>query len=76
MSRELPVFVLALRPDSDVDGIRALRAALKVLRNRFGLRVVKISKPKEVNAVLVTAPIAGRHRRSSRSAGGKARAIS
>ena len=39
---ERPVFVLALRPEPRVDGIRALRGALKVLKRRFGLRAVTV----------------------------------
>jgi hypothetical protein len=38
-----PTFVLVLRPLPGVDGIRALRAALKFLLRRFGLRVITIS---------------------------------
>jgi hypothetical protein len=37
-----PEFVLVLRPLPGVDGIRALRAALKFLLRRFGLCVVEI----------------------------------
>jgi hypothetical protein len=37
-------YVLILRPEPGIDGIRALRAALKYLLRRFGLRVVKISE--------------------------------
>jgi hypothetical protein len=36
-------YTLTLRPLPDVDGIKALRAALKVLLRRYGLRAVKIS---------------------------------
>jgi hypothetical protein len=35
-----PVFVVALRPLRHVDGIKALRALIKVALRRFGLRVV------------------------------------
>jgi hypothetical protein len=37
-----PVFVLRLLPLSGVDGVRALRAALKVLLRRFGLKALSI----------------------------------
>jgi hypothetical protein len=37
---ERPVFVIRLRPEKGVDGHRALRAVLKVLLRRFGLRAV------------------------------------
>ena len=37
-------YVLTLRPMPGVDGIRALRAALKFLLRRFGLRAVKIGE--------------------------------
>ena len=46
-SREMkgrPTFVLVLRPLPGVDGIRALRAALKFLLRRFSLRVVEIKE--------------------------------
>jgi hypothetical protein len=39
-----PVFVIALRPEPRVDGIRALRGALKTLKRRFGLRCVNIRR--------------------------------
>jgi hypothetical protein len=41
------VFVLRLVPLPDVDGIRALRAALKVLLRRFGLRCTSIKQDDE-----------------------------
>lgn len=37
-----PTYVLRLQPEPGVVGIRALRAALKVLLRRFGLRCVAI----------------------------------
>jgi hypothetical protein len=40
-NRQQPTYVLHLRPLPGIDGIRALRAALKILERRFGLRVVK-----------------------------------
>ena len=39
-----PVFVITLRPLPGVDPVRALRAALKLLLRRFGLRCVSISE--------------------------------
>jgi hypothetical protein len=35
-----PVFVIRIRAGSKVDAIHALRAALKVLGRRFGLRAI------------------------------------
>ena len=35
-----PVYVIRLRAEPQVDGIRALRAALKVLGRRFGLKAL------------------------------------
>jgi hypothetical protein len=37
-------FTLTLRPLPGVDGVRALRAALKILLRRFGLRVEHLLK--------------------------------
>ena len=37
-----PVFILALKPERDVDGFRALRGALKTLKRKFGLVAVDI----------------------------------
>jgi hypothetical protein len=37
-----PAFILILRPEPDVDPIRALRGALKVLLRRFGLRAISV----------------------------------
>ncbi len=45
--REQYVVVLEAMPD--VDGIRALRFALKVLLRRFGLKAIKI-EPMQINA--------------------------
>jgi hypothetical protein len=39
-----PTYVLRLRPEPDVDGIRALRAALKVLLRRFGLKAIEVKQ--------------------------------
>jgi hypothetical protein len=38
-------FVIVLRPAPGIDGIRALRAALKLLLRRFGLRAIKVEPP-------------------------------
>jgi hypothetical protein len=37
-----PTYVLRLRPEPGVAGLRALRAALKVLLRRFGLRCIEL----------------------------------
>jgi hypothetical protein len=42
MSKTSPIYVIRLKPRSGVDGIKALRAALKLLGRKFGLRAVKI----------------------------------
>jgi hypothetical protein len=41
------VFVIRLRAAPKVDAIRALRAALKVLGRRFGLRAISIRAESE-----------------------------
>jgi hypothetical protein len=45
MKSDRPVYVLALQPLPGVDGVRMLRQALKVLKRRFGLKVVTITQP-------------------------------
>ena len=37
-----PIFIVRLRPQPGVDGIRALRLALKVLLRRFGLKAIDV----------------------------------
>jgi hypothetical protein len=37
-------FTVTLRPQPNVDAVRALRAALKFLLRRFGLKAVKIGE--------------------------------
>ena len=44
MRTDRPTFVLVLRPEPGVEPIRALRAALKVLLRRFGLRCVGVTE--------------------------------
>jgi hypothetical protein len=46
------VFIVALRPERGIDGVRALRTALKVLLRRFGLRCIKVQEaaPPDRNA--------------------------
>jgi hypothetical protein len=46
---ERPVFVVRLRADPEIDGIKALRLALKILWRRFGLKCLsaQIEKPKD-----------------------------
>jgi hypothetical protein len=43
-----PTFVITLRAAPDVDAIRALRWALKLLLRKFGLRCVSIEQTKEI----------------------------
>jgi hypothetical protein len=51
-----PVYVLRLRAGSKVDAIRALRAALKVLGRRFGLRAISIKAESESDQAQRRAP--------------------
>jgi hypothetical protein len=71
-----PIFMLALRPEPRVDGIRALRGALKVLGRRFGLRCTGIQVYESVNAAQsLPPPVASRHGGRPRRASRKARAV-
>jgi len=40
--RQRPIFVVRLTPLPGVDGIKALRAVLKILLRRFGLRALSV----------------------------------
>jgi hypothetical protein len=40
---ERPIFLVRLRPEKDIDGVRSLRLALKFLLRRFHLRCVTAS---------------------------------
>jgi hypothetical protein len=42
MSKTALIFIVRLRAKPGTDGIKALRAALKLLGRRYGLRAVKI----------------------------------
>lgn len=44
-----PTFVLCLRPEPRVDGVRALRGLLKVALRKYGLRCVSLNPAKEVS---------------------------
>jgi hypothetical protein len=37
-----PIFIVRLQPLPGVDAVRALRAALKVLLRRFGLKAIEV----------------------------------
>jgi hypothetical protein len=37
-----PTYVVVLRPEPNIDGSRALRAALKFMLRKYGLRVVRM----------------------------------
>jgi len=50
MKRAAPVYRLDLRPEPGVDGIQALRAALKSLLRSYGLRAVAVSELDEREA--------------------------
>jgi hypothetical protein len=69
---ERPIFMLALRPEPRVDGIRALRALLKTARRRFGLVCVTIEEvyPSAHATIAVKPPTRDRHQDCPRSAGG------
>jgi hypothetical protein len=47
-----PIFILRLRPEPGVAGLRALRAALKVLLRRFGLKVVDIKEEEQTSTTV------------------------
>jgi hypothetical protein len=42
MKGERPIYRVTLRPEPNVDGIRALRAMLKAALRRFGLRAIHV----------------------------------
>jgi hypothetical protein len=42
MKKLRPIYVVRLRPQPRVDAIRALKAALKLLGRRFGLKAIEI----------------------------------
>jgi hypothetical protein len=50
MSNASPVYVVRLKPRPGVDGIRALRAGLKVLGRRFGLQALKVETAPHVGS--------------------------
>jgi len=45
--RPAPVFVVRLRAGPKVDAIRALRAALKILLRRFGLKAIEVKEERQ-----------------------------
>jgi hypothetical protein len=47
MTPRRPTFVLRLRPEPRIDAIRALRAVLKCLLRRHGLRCVGLKEEKK-----------------------------
>jgi hypothetical protein len=46
MTEQRTIFVLRLRPEPGVDAARALKAALKVLLRRCGMRAVSVEEEK------------------------------
>lgn len=44
-----PIFLVRLMPNTGVDPIRALRAALKMLLRRFGLRAISVDQEEQPN---------------------------
>jgi hypothetical protein len=44
MAGARPIFVVRLQPKPGIDPARALRAALKVLLRRFGLRAIEVKE--------------------------------
>ena len=45
-----PIYIVRLRPLPGVDAVRALRAALKVLLRRFGLRAIEVRQTDKEDA--------------------------
>jgi hypothetical protein len=39
-----PIYIVRLRPLPGIDAVRALRAALKVLLRRFGLKAIEVKE--------------------------------
>jgi hypothetical protein len=69
---ERPVFMLALRPEPRVDGIRALRGGLKYLLRSCGLRVVSLQEYPAAHAESVRPSVTNRDDRRRRYAAGQA----
>lgn len=46
-----PTFIVRLQPKPGVDAVRALRAALKVLLRRFGLKAIEVKQEEKGHAV-------------------------
>jgi hypothetical protein len=44
---ERPTYVIRLRPQPQVDAIRALRGALKILLRRFGLKAIEVKEEQQ-----------------------------
>ena len=53
MKRAEPVYRIEVRPEPGVDGIQALRAALKALLRSYGLRAVAVAELDEGEAQAV-----------------------
>ena len=53
MKRAAPIYRLDLRAEPGVDGIQALRAALKALLRSYGLRAVAVAELDEGEAQAV-----------------------
>ena len=53
MKRAAPVYRIEVRPEPGVDGIQALRAALKALLRSYGLRAVAVAELDEGEAQAV-----------------------
>ena len=53
MKRAEPVYRIEVRPEPGVDGIQALRAALKALLRSYGLRAVAVVELDEREAAAI-----------------------
>jgi hypothetical protein len=42
-----PTYIIRLRPKPKIDAIVALRAALKILRRRFGLQAIEVREERK-----------------------------
>jgi hypothetical protein len=60
VSKTSPTYIIRLKPRPGTDGIKTLRAALKLLGRRFGLRAIKIETEDEIRASEHASPVHSR----------------
>jgi hypothetical protein len=60
--RQRPVFVLHLRPEPDIDAVKALRALLKLSLRKFGMRCTSIAESNFATGPLARGPAASSDR--------------